>query len=328
MEDSYPLNWSPTSEATAGRPRWVLIAGLGILFWVSPLWAAPVSTNGPATVTVSGFGFFGNRDMTRLLQNFQLNGKFPPVLDSSFVEDSAVVLMAHATDDGYLRGKLQADFKMLDGSEEHFTWTNALQALFPNAFAAREAHFKLKSGVRFYYKTLKFKGLKAFSRNDAESYFLSTDTLLRLHRNRVFSPSAMSSSLGALQTACARAGYEEATVTTNQVTINDSSGAVTVEVVIHEGLQSMVRSVKVTVHDDEMDTNAPPQILRPDEPYSQLWQQQLGQKLQSEQFTNGYPDATVSFSGTAARNDGYEYRSGLAGQREDRPQNHLGQGQL
>jgi outer membrane protein assembly complex protein YaeT len=246
-------------------------------------------------VNISGFGFLGNREVVHLLRNFQPDGKMPVVIDRTFVEDAALVLLARAHDEGYLRAILSGDFTMTDDSRQHLAWTNAMEALLPRDFAAREAHFRLQGGVRFYYHSLEFDGVTVFSQREANSYFISGEMLLQLRGNRVFSPAALRSSLAALKEAYARAGYQEAVVSTNQVAWNQSTGAVTVNVAVQEGLQTIVRSVIVQVHGGDEAPEAQ-RTLKPGKPYSRLWQQGLAQKLQAEQNAKGFPDATVEFS--------------------------------
>lgn len=253
------------------------------------------ATNKPAKVKVSGFGVIGNREMVRLLRNFQVGGEMPVTIDRTFVEDSALVLLTRANDEGYLRATLHARFKMLDGSRQDFVWTNAMDALLPRDFSARSARFKLKSGKRFYYKTITFDGLQEISEREANGYFVSSEMLLKLRRNRVFNPTSLRSSLSALREAYARAGYQDAVVTTNEVTRNDKTGAVSLTVNVLEGVPTFVRSVFI-----ELSTNQQGEVeafkkLTPNKPYSQLWEQELAQELQAEQYAKGYPDTTVEF---------------------------------
>lgn len=271
----------------------LLALALTLACW--PAAAAETKTNAPARVKVSGFGLLGNRELGRLLRNFQLDGKMPVVIDRTFVEDAALVLLARAHDDGYLRASLAGEFTLTDGTRQNLAWTNALEIALPRDFAAREARFRLQHGVRFYYHAIEFSGVTAFSQREATSYFVSGDTLLRLHVNRVFSPAALRSSLAALREAYARAGYQEAVVRTNHVSMDESTGAVSIEVAVQEGLPTRVRSVTVRVTDGDKVAEAP-RAMKPGEPYSQLWQQGLAQTLQAEQYVKGFPDAAVEFS--------------------------------
>ncbi len=283
-----------TLSAATRRGCKTLIA-LGLAFALWPAGATEAPTNEPARVKISGFGFLGNREVARLLRNFQPDGKMPAVIDRTFVEDAALVLLARAHDEGYLRAILSGDFAMADGTRQHLAWTNAMEAMLPRDFAAHQAHLQLQGGVRFYYHSLEFDGVKFLSKREASSYFVSGDMLLQLHGNRVFSPAALRSSLAALREAYVRAGYQEAVVSTNQVTWNESTGVVTVEVAVEEGLQTIVRSVMVQVTGGDEAPEAQ-RTLKPGKPYSRLWQQGLAQKLQAEQNGKGFPDATVTFA--------------------------------
>jgi len=257
--------------------------------------ASEMPTNEPARVKIAGFGFLGNREMVRLLRNFQPDDRMPGIIDRTFVEDAALVLLARAHDQGYLRATLHGEFTLADGTRQVLAWTNALEALLPRDFAAQEAQFRMEPGVRFYYGSLEFTGLTAFSRSEAKNYFVSGGTLLKLRVNRIFSPAALSRSLVALRDAYARAGYQSVVVDTNQVTWNESTGAVSVGVVVQEGLPTTVRSVVVRVQSGD-ETAEAPRTLHPEKPYSQLWQQAMAQKLKAEQQVKGFPDTAVEFT--------------------------------
>jgi len=294
MESFHSLIMRKIRAAAPSRGWKVLIAlGLALPLW--PAGATESPTNEPARVKISGFGFLGNREVVRLLANFQPDGKMPHVVDRTFVEDATLILLSRANNEGYLRAILRGDFTLTDGTQQHLAWTNAMEALLPRDFAAREAHFRLRGGVRFYYESLDFAGVKKFSKREASSYFVSGEMLLQLRGNRVFSPAALKSSLAALKEAYARVGYQEAVVSTNQVTWDESTGAVAVKVAVQEGLPTIVRSVVVQVHGGD-EASATNRTLNPGKPYSRLWQQELAQKLQAEQNIKGFPDATVEFS--------------------------------
>jgi outer membrane protein assembly factor BamA len=274
---------------------WKTILALGLTIALWPAGAAETSTNPPARVKISGFGFLGNREMVRLLRHFQLDDRMPAVIDRTFVEDAVLILLGRAREEGYLLAHLEGAFILTDGSRQKLAWTNALEAVLPGDFAATEARFRLEHGVRFYYRRLVFTGLQAFSKREATSYFVGGETLLKLRGNRVFSPAALSSSLAALRAAYVRAGYEAAVVSTNQVIWNDSTGEVSAEVVVREGLPTMARLVSARIQG--ADEAVPvPRTFKLDKPYSPLWQQDLAQTLKAEQQVKGFPDTKVEFA--------------------------------
>lgn len=273
---------------------WRFVLGLAVVLTLSPLQGAETATNVPAKVKISGYGLLGNREMVRLLQNFQPDRRMPAVIDRAFVEDATLVLLGRARDDGFLNATLHGRFEMRDGPEQQFSWTNAMEMSLPREFAAKRAWFRLQSGARFHYASLEFDGTKAIPAREAAQYFVSGDMLLRLRRNRVFTSGGLRSSMAALREAYARKGFHEAVVETAAITQDDITGAVRVKIAVQEGPPTFVRAVNVEV----LGTNAP-SPLRPRSPnpaYSRQWQQQLAQTLQTEQFVNGHPDATVQFT--------------------------------
>ncbi len=286
MEAVHPL--------TAARACFAALA-FGLALVGDAAGAGDVKINVPAKLTISGFGMLGNREVTRLLRNFQLDGKMPVVIDRTLVEDAALILLARAHDEGYPRAILTGTFALTNGSSQTVVWTNAMEAMLPREFAAHEARFRLTGGVRFHYDSIEFNGVTAFSKSAAESYFLRGDMLLRLPGNRVFTPVALRRSLAAFREAYARAGYRDAVVDTNRVTWTEASGAVQVEVEVEEGLPSIVRSVTIHVEDGDPAAKEP-RLLTPGKPFTGIWQQALAQQLAAEQQKKGYPDAKVDIA--------------------------------
>lgn len=261
-----------------------------------PLHAAEAKTNGPALVQVSGLGVLGNREMARLLRNFQLKQQQPALLDRAFAEDAALVLLSRMTHEGYLNARLEAQFVLADGRRRDFHWTNAMEVLLPGDFAAREARFHVRKGVRFYYDSLEIAGAEAIPTRAAQRYFVSGDTLLNLRANRVFSPARLNESVAALREALARSGYREAQVTATNVVLDPVSGAARVDIVVMEGRPTVVRSVLSEVLEPDAPTPSTTSMLRPEEPYSPFWQQDFARRLREVQFARGFPDAAVEFT--------------------------------
>jgi outer membrane protein assembly factor BamA len=248
----------------------------------------------------------------------------PAVIDRAFVEDATLVLLGRARDDGFLNAKLHARFQMRDGPEQQFSWTNGLEMSLPREFAAKRARFRLQSGARFYYASLEFEGTQAIPAREAAEYFVSGDMLLRLRRHRVFTPAGLQSSMAALREAYARKGLHEAVVETAAITRDDTTGAVRVKNAVQEGRPTFVRNVNVEV----MGTNASSPGLGPRQPnpaYSRQWQQQLAQRLQTGQFVQGHPDATVQFTEQGRETNAAGIQLDLLARVEPGPLVHLGE---
>ena len=256
--------------------------------------AGAAGTNPPAEVKISGFGFLGNREMLRLLRNAQSDGQMPVLINGGFIEDASLMLFSRARRGGYLDARLRAAFTMPDGSRQDVVWTNALDVVLPLDFAAKSVRFRVLGGVRYYYESLEFVGLTALKETEVRNYFVTGDALLKLHRNRIFSPDLLKDSITALTEALLRKGYRDAVVMTNLVQMDKDSGAVNVKIEVVEGLPTMVRSVEVTVKGNESDSGTNHWTLRPrKKPYSILWEHSQSLELREQQYAKGYPDTAV-----------------------------------
>lgn len=270
---------------------WLIVVGAALC-----IAAQAAETNPPAVVKVSGFGLLRNRELVRLLRNFQTDHRQPTVIDRGFVEDAALVLFSRAESQGYLGPHLLARFTLVDGSEQRLESTNALAIQLPRDFAARVARFHMRTGVRAFYQRIEIRGLTAISELEARGYFVSGSTLLSPHSTRAFSPDLLNNSLGALKEALVRKGYRDAVVTTNRLEWHQATGAVTLEVNVQEGRRLMVRAVNVEIVSPENQSVTNHSVRHPNQPYSYLWQQDLARQLLDQQYPQGHPDATVEFT--------------------------------
>jgi len=271
----------------------LLLAGLSL---VPPLNAGEWQTNEPARVKVSGLGLLGNRETTRLLRNFQSNRARPVLLDRAFVEDAVLVLLSRLNHDGFLNARLRGRFILADGDSQDFTWTNALDVQLSADFAAREAQFRVQRGVRFHYDPLVIVGANAIPAREARRYFVSGETLFNLRANRTFSPPRLEASLMALQEALARKGYRDAQVTATNLSLDRTSGSVAVTILLNEGRQSVVRTVKIEVVGPDSTESINRETNRLDVPYSSLWQQGFARRSLEQRYVKGFPDASVEFT--------------------------------
>ena len=266
-----------------------------------PLLPENVKSSQPAKVKVSGFGLLRNREMRRLLQNFQPDGKFPETLTRNFVEDAALVLFSRANNQGYLRATLETSYLLADGSRQRNSWTNALDVNLPRDLSVTEVQFKIHKGKRFYYRNLQIKGITALTGHEAAQYYVGSDTLLNLRGNRLYHPDLLNSSTAALIEALARKGYGHARVKSTDVQIDEASGAVDALIEVVEGLPTIVRMVTVDVEMTNDDSNATQSwVLKPEEPYSRIWAQNLTRRLREQQYAVGFPDAAASLSELAS----------------------------
>ena len=291
-----PARHHPGTSRRAPLRWWRWLGLLTILTALLPCPSLGAQTNEPAQVKVSGFGLLGNREMVRLLKNFQKNRADPTVIDESFAEDAALVLLSRVTSEGFLNARLQGRFIMADGSHQSFVWTNALDVILPRDFEAREARFRVRQGVRYYYDTLEIMGAEAISERDARRFFVTGEALLDLRGNRTYSPSALRSSMTALRETLARKGYREATVTATDLVENRADGSVNVTIQIVQGQRTVVRAVTTEVGGPDDPSPLKRQTIHTNATYSPLWQQDFIRQLREDQNAKGFPDAEAQLT--------------------------------
>ena len=131
--------------------------------------AGPVQPSPPARMEVSGYGFFGNRSLLKMLRLLQPPGKAPSTYTANAVEDAAMVLLSQLARDGYLDPKLTVSLTLTDGMVLVRHWDESLEPLLPRPLEARRVCFRIHRGVLFYYGKITFVGLDSELRVPARS---------------------------------------------------------------------------------------------------------------------------------------------------------------
>src|SRR5688572_12411529 len=137
-----------------------LCCAFALLFFPVLLHAAEVK---PVEVKVSGYGFFGNLQLKKLLRTLQESELKHEVVDANFVENSALILIGRLRDDGFLKPTLEVRMTLVDGSEAAIRWHESIEPPLARPARIRRVHFKIREGVQYHYDTLKFVGLQSIS---------------------------------------------------------------------------------------------------------------------------------------------------------------------
>ncbi|HXU75894.1 MAG TPA: BamA/TamA family outer membrane protein [Methylomirabilota bacterium] len=278
---------------------WVWTLSLGLLLaWPAGLAAAPASTNQteptPAEFRISGYGWFGNRELRRIIKTLELGKSKPEFFGAAFIEDAALILTARIKRDGFLLPIIDIDMDLEDGGHLHARETELLENPLPRSLQIRKVHFKIRKGVLYYYEELKFQGLETLPEKQARSYFVETGVLLKLKRTRIYTPTRLDQSVANLAEILERGGYESARVTVESLETNEKTGAVTASIKVQQGPKSMVRSVQERFF-FEGSTNAfeTRKVFPLRRAYSKLWLQDFVQGLKTNEYHRGYPDTIV-----------------------------------
>ncbi len=258
----------------------------------APVSAPDTATNRPARLRISGCGLLENRRLRQELRILQPTGRAPVSYDANFVEDAATMLLSDLEADGWLQAELRVQLHLHDGNLEQHRWNLGTPPALLEPVSAQAAHFHIRRGVRFHYRSLTFAGLHSLSPAEAERFFVPAESVIPLRGLRPFSPAGLRRGAHRLQEALQLRGYADARVRVRREHRNEKSGAVTVELEVEEGSRHRVQSVRVRT--------TRPGASRPEErwlpagdPYSLSWQQALVRQLRSEEARHGFLDAEV-----------------------------------
>src|SRR5687768_2702609 len=142
------------------RNRIVLVPWLVLLaiVLICPSLHAAGASKSSAKVRVDGVGWLRDRELRAALTRL-LGAELKETLDANAIEDAAVILSSSLGAEGFQRPAVTIETILEDGSRRQFafdpTFTNAL----PRPISAREVHFKIKPGVRYFIDTVEFTGL-------------------------------------------------------------------------------------------------------------------------------------------------------------------------
>jgi outer membrane protein insertion porin family len=278
---------------------------IAVLLWIGSVAVIFADTNDrPAKVSVKGYGLFGNRELKSVVQLLEPTGKKPKAFEANFVEDAVLILFSRVNRDGYLHPIIKAEIQTVDGQIRTFTWTDPVGVTLPRPLGAKKVKFDIEKGVRFYYDEIRFDGVNAIPLKDAAHFFIETDALIKLKENRIYTPEKLRSGLRNLEAGLERLGYESASALATNLVVNTNTGVVNVDIVVTEGPQSIVRSIRKEVFGaesavpPEVQTNAAPATgtIQTNVIFSRLWEQDFRQILKREQYRAGHADARVETS--------------------------------
>ena len=83
----------------------------------------------PAKLSISGYGFFGNRKLKKLVQTIgesELKNQF---LDANFVENCAIIIFSKLREDGFLRPTLDVKLTLAEGVKTRVDFKESKEAV-------------------------------------------------------------------------------------------------------------------------------------------------------------------------------------------------------
>src|ERR1043166_9655766 len=126
----------------------------------------------PARLKISGYGLLGNRELKRVLTTLELAGKKPEFFGADFIEDATLVLAARVKSDGYLKPAITVELQLADGGQLQVKAQDLLENPLPRPLRVRQARFRIRKGLLYYFAALEFRGLHSVPLKEARSYFV------------------------------------------------------------------------------------------------------------------------------------------------------------
>lgn len=308
--------WIPEADCASAFSRRRLRFLVPVL--LALLLLPPVATKGadqsqphPAKLKISGYGFFGNLRLKRMIKLLVFQNQLPTSFNANVIEDSALILFSKLHDAGYLDPTLRVDITLEDGRKLTQTWTKAIEESLPRPLRARRVCFNIQEGVMYHYARIDFTGLKSIPVKHARAFFIETSGLIPLKKNRVYSPDRLSRSVSNLREALQQLGYQDARVIVAQRLRDDRTGKIEVNIRVEEGPKFLVRSVREEVWYGDAATPSGRSTNEMDHVYSRLWTQDYIQDVKTNFFWLGYPSVSVDLQTETRQTNDDEVRLDL-----------------
>lgn len=249
-------------------------------------------TAGAAEVSVSGLGWWRNREMRQSLERLH-DEKKDAALDAVAVEDMAFVLIADLESRGYQRPTVRVSVTPEGGgAKSEYVFDAELDTLLPRPTAAAAVSLRAEPGVHYRLNSVEFTGLVSVEEAKARSYFQPWRMLpLAGADERAYSPDRLRRSESALSAALLSLGHAQAAVNAEVLRIDDASGEVDVRVSVDEGPKWVVTALTTRGFGEGVE---PPGR---GEWESRPWSAELGDALADDvrraHYRRGYADARV-----------------------------------
>jgi outer membrane protein assembly complex protein YaeT len=253
--------------------------------------AKPVKIK-PASLSIAGYGFLGNRELKRMLQTLELAGKKPEFFSASFIEDASLILGARVKRDGYLHPDIHITLRLADGQSMEVDAQSLIETPLPHPIRVVSARFYIHKGVLYYFKSLEFHGLTAVSSKIGQSYFFETDSLFSSKTARAYTPDRLRRGESSLRDVLDRQGYQDARVEAAVLSQDDKTGAVKVSLNVFEGPKYFIHSIREEFIGGDGISNQN-RTVTPNRPYSRIWLQDFSLSIKTNQYKLGHPDTTV-----------------------------------
>ena len=242
-----------------------------------------------AKLSVDGVGMLRDRELRAALTRL-LGTELKETLDANAIEDAAVILSSSLGAEGFQQPDILIEVVLEDGTKRQFAFDPTFANPLPRPLNAREVHFRIRPGVRFYIDTVTFEGLRTMRPKDARRFFRSDTTLLMNERTNAYSPSRVSRASDALLGELRQRGHAESDVRAT-TRMDETTGKVGVHVEVREGPRWTVG--EVTYQRDEHTVPLPATRSWIGQPWSSTLQEDIREAIRQSYYAEGFPDIGV-----------------------------------
>lgn len=252
-----------------------------------------------AQISVEGRGPLENLRLSRLLQNFMAEERSTGSIDGATVEDGVVLLRSHLRRSGFLQPRLDILLEKPGGEQVEIILTDQQLPNIPLDQRYKRILYRLDAGVRFYFESVEFEGLRFLKPDEARGYFYPQNDLMNFKSMRPYSPEIVRGAVFNLKEVYMNRGYREAAVEVSERNLDETTGAVTLQVGVNPGPLHLVAEVRETLGGSQPDSASqflqPPQTLEK-QAFTPEWQRRRLLETRLRFYEAGYPDTKVSFS--------------------------------
>jgi len=243
-------------------------------------------------IDLEGLGWLGTREMEGRL-GFLLGEQRGEgaALEASLLEDCAFLLLEQMERQGYRKPTIQGEFLSGD-AVTRAQWETPYEVQLPVEYRAEHACYSIERGTLYFYESVQIEGLAGIGLEQPERFFIPGGALFTRRKDLAFTPENFERRQNRVLATLEAMGYADARVASEVVEIDDSTGAVKLELRFDRGARHRVGPVTV-----DSPGGWPEAIERvtfeSGEIFNREWLREAQTKLLHAAYAAGYPDAEV-----------------------------------
>lgn len=237
-------------------------------------------------IYIRGFGFFGNQLLSRTVKAL-LPEDTNRELREEDLEDALYILNEEVQSKGYLHPHFVIHAKTCSGEIRRTIWEEGIyEEDIPNGTLFDWIRIVVQPKKLYYFKTITAEGLPEKYLKKLEKHFYVNDFSILSKADQFYTKSRLNLGIRRLREELILEGYRDAIVESDQLEINDETGAVCVHLKADIGKQYFINIIEI---DDECQGSIS-EVKFEDQIYTNRWLRQYAKDQRYEYYRNGFPD--------------------------------------